>query len=59
MTDTDTAPIAPERPADGECCESGCGDACVWQKYYVARTAFEQAQREWQARHPEAEAPKS
>ncbi|MBB3103838.1 oxidoreductase-like domain-containing protein [Azomonas macrocytogenes] len=48
----DPAPVPPEPPYEGECCEGGCGEACVWEKYYLARAEHEQAMAEWLTRHP-------
>ncbi len=49
----DPIPEAPEPPGDGECCQSSCGEACVWEKYYIAREQYAQALKAWRARHPE------
>ncbi|MFC3608289.1 oxidoreductase-like domain-containing protein [Stutzerimonas tarimensis] len=46
-------PSPPSPPADGECCESECGDACIWTDYYEARARYEQALAEWRARQRE------
>ncbi|NUE66025.1 oxidoreductase-like domain-containing protein [Snodgrassella sp. ESL0253] len=40
-----TAPVPPE---DWACCNSDCGDACVWQIYYREKAAY-QAQQAQQA----------
>lgn len=54
MTDrfppTDAAPLPPEPPEEGECCESECGDGCIWTRYRQARAAYEQALAAWKAR---------
>lgn len=49
----DLPPEAPERPGDGECCEGGCEEACVWNKYYAALAAYQQALAAWRERHPQ------
>ena len=36
-----TPPVPPE---DWECCNSDCGDACVWQIYYREKAAYETIQ---------------
>ncbi|WP_100100516.1 oxidoreductase-like domain-containing protein [Snodgrassella alvi] len=36
-----TRPVPPE---DWECCNSDCGDACVWQIYYREQAAYEARQ---------------
>lgn len=46
---TTEAPAEPVRPEDWECCNSDCGDACVWQIYYRDKAqwdAQQQAQQE-------------
>jgi len=48
----DPAPEPPEPPHDGECCESGCGDLCVWERYNAARTEHERAMAAWRLRNP-------
>lgn len=35
----------PQPPEHWECCEGGCGDACVWQIYYREKAAFERSQK--------------
>lgn len=49
----DPPPEPPEMPHDGECCESGCGDQCVWTHYGTARANFELKMQQWRARHPD------
>lgn len=49
--DPDLPPQPPAPPLDGECCESECGDACVWTEYYAERALYEQRLAEWKARH--------
>jgi len=49
----DPPPEPPEPPHDNDCCESGCGDQCVWTLYNEARAEFERRMREWRARHPD------
>lgn len=51
--DQDPAPVCPTPPNEYECCEGGCGEACVWEKYYLEREQYAKALAEWQARHPE------
>ncbi|WP_100090508.1 oxidoreductase-like domain-containing protein [Snodgrassella alvi] len=36
-----TAPVPPE---DWACCNSDCGDACVWQIYYREKAAYQAQQ---------------
>lgn len=48
----DPAPEPPEPPHDGECCESNCGEQCVWTRYNAARAEFERQITAWRARHP-------
>lgn len=38
---------------DGECCESGCGEQCVWSRYNAERAEYERAYAAWRARHPD------
>ncbi|GLK60287.1 MULTISPECIES: oxidoreductase-like domain-containing protein [Azotobacter] len=47
----DPPPLPPEPPLEGECCESGCGEACVWEQYNEARAEYARALSEWQVRH--------
>ncbi|WP_349572391.1 oxidoreductase-like domain-containing protein [Azotobacter salinestris] len=47
----DPLPLPPEPPFEGECCEGGCGEACVWEKYNEARAEYARALTDWQARH--------
>ncbi|MDV7212475.1 oxidoreductase-like domain-containing protein [Azotobacter beijerinckii] len=47
----DPAPLPPEPPQEGECCEDGCGEACVWAHYNEARAEYARTLAEWQARH--------
>lgn len=46
----DPAPLPPDPPEEGECCESECGEACVWTAYYEARADWERAMAAWRAR---------
>ncbi|GAB3377963.1 oxidoreductase-like domain-containing protein [Azotobacter armeniacus] len=43
-------PLPPEPPLEGECCEGGCGEACVWETYNEARAEYARVLAEWQAR---------
>nr|MBF0686041.1 oxidoreductase [Pseudomonas sp.] len=45
----DERPVPPERPADSECCQSGC-DPCVFDFYYEELEAYRQALKAWEAR---------
>jgi hypothetical protein len=47
----DSRPLPPEPPQEGECCEGGCGEACVWEQYHEARAEYARALAEWQAHH--------
>ena len=49
--DLDPAPEPPARPQASDCCRGGC-DPCVFDLYEEALTRYEQALREWRARHP-------
>lgn len=49
----DPMPQPPEPPLDNACCESDCGDACVWSRYGEALAEYRQALSAWQQRHPE------
>jgi len=51
--DLDPVPVCPTPPDEFECCDSGCGEACVWEKYYLDRERYDKALAEWKARHPE------
>lgn len=51
-TATDLPPRPPAPPEEGECCESECGEACVWTQYYEARAEYEAALAAWKARQP-------
>ena len=42
----DPAPLPPDAPQEGECCESGCED-CVWTRYSAARRDYESAYAAW------------
>ncbi|SPK76409.1 conserved protein of unknown function (plasmid) [Cupriavidus taiwanensis] len=45
----DPRPEPPERPADGECCGSGC-DPCIFDYYYQEMDRYREALRAWEAR---------
>ena len=51
--DADPEPVAPERPAPEECCNSGC-IPCVYDTYDEAMDQYRQALKAWRARHPES-----
>ncbi len=51
----DPPPEPPASPHASECCESGCGDQCVWTHYEIARADFERLMRAWRMRNPGAE----
>ncbi|WP_373429586.1 MULTISPECIES: oxidoreductase-like domain-containing protein [Cupriavidus] len=52
LTPDDPRPEPPERPADGECCGSGC-DPCIFDYYYQELDRYREALRAWEARHAE------
>lgn len=39
----------PEPPGPNECCESGCGEACVWDIYYAELRKWQEAQQQEKA----------
>ncbi|SPS01259.1 conserved hypothetical protein [Cupriavidus taiwanensis] len=45
----DPRPEPPERPADNECCGSGC-DPCIFDYYYQEMDRYREALRAWEAR---------
>ena len=47
----DPGPEPPRGPQPEECCGSGCGP-CVYDVYWDKLERYEQALRDWQARHP-------
>ncbi|WP_082819168.1 oxidoreductase-like domain-containing protein [Cupriavidus nantongensis] len=49
LTPDDPRPEPPERPADGECCGSGC-DPCIFDYYYQEMDRYREALRAWEAR---------
>ncbi|WP_191575694.1 MULTISPECIES: oxidoreductase-like domain-containing protein [Achromobacter] len=46
----DPPPVAPERPAPDECCNSGC-IPCVYDLYDEAMDRYREALKAWRARH--------
>lgn len=48
----DDRPVPPERPADSECCQSGCSP-CVFDFYYEELEEYRAALRAWEARQEE------
>lgn len=52
--DHQPAPTAPEQPGEYDCCEGGCAEACVWEKYYLERDQYARALTEWQERQSRA-----
>lgn len=36
-----TAPPPPEPPSDDECCQSGCGELCVFEIYRQQKADYE------------------
>ena len=48
----DPRPEPPREPQPEECCGSGCVP-CVYDVYWDRLERYEQALREWQARHPD------
>lgn len=38
----------PVPPEDWECCNSECGDACIYEIYRREKAAYDQQQYEWQ-----------
>ncbi|MBV8379377.1 MAG: hypothetical protein JO369_01255 [Paucibacter sp.] len=50
--DDDPMPQAPVEPDLDACCGNGC-DPCIFDLYDLAKDAYRQALRAWQARHPE------
>jgi hypothetical protein len=50
---TDPQPVAPERPGDGECCQSGC-DPCILDYYHQEMERYRAELKAWRARHPDA-----
>lgn len=42
-------PPPPEMPESYMCCESGCGDACIFEIYYQEKQAYEMLLRQQEA----------
>ena len=56
MTSTsmpDAMPEPPLPPDIDDCCGSGC-DRCIFDLHELAMETYQQALREWRARHPES-----
>jgi hypothetical protein len=51
---SDPRPQPPERPAENECCGSGC-PLCVYDLYEEQLSEYRQALARWRERHPEAD----
>ncbi|MCB6184063.1 oxidoreductase-like domain-containing protein [Leeia sp. TBRC 13508] len=49
-------PEAPEPPAEGECCDSGCED-CVLDRYQAALRQYREELAMWQALQEEDNPP--
>lgn len=47
MADKLVEPIEPFPPDDWECCGSECGDACVWERYYVSMDQYREAMAQY------------
>lgn len=41
MSQTPDIPPPPEPPADYECCDSGCGDNCVFEIYRREKAEYD------------------
>lgn len=52
----DERPVPPERPADSECCQSGCSP-CVFDFYYEELDAYRAALKAWEARQENSALP--
>ena len=50
----DPEPEAPEPPADGACCGSGC-DPCIFDAHDMAMDEYRQALRAWRERQTASE----
>ncbi|KAF7598652.1 MAG: hypothetical protein CGU28_10585 [Candidatus Dactylopiibacterium carminicum] len=45
--------MPPEPPGDFDCCQNGCGEACVWEIHEYAKRDYARKLAAWLARHPE------
>ena len=50
----DDRPLPPRAPEQGECCQSGC-ERCVYDVYWDAYSAYEEALKAWEARQGSAD----
>lgn len=41
-------PIPPREPGPFDCCNSDCGEACVWTIYYALKKKYEADLEAWQ-----------
>jgi hypothetical protein len=48
--ESDSPPVLPVRPDNGECCQGGCA-RCIFDWYDEAMERYETELREWRARH--------
>ncbi|HEX5127031.1 MAG TPA: oxidoreductase-like domain-containing protein [Rhodocyclaceae bacterium] len=46
----DPPPAPPREPDALDCCDSGCGDACVWTIYRLAKDKYDADLEAWQIR---------
>ena len=51
----DPMPQAPREPDVFDCCNTECGDACVWEIYRLAKLKYERDLEAWQIRSLERE----
>lgn len=55
VRNSNTRPVPPERPDNGDCCHSGC-DPCVFDLYEEEMEQYRAALREWEKRNAEGNA---